>query len=149
MQREAQHDDRDTEREVPQAENEEPGGGTDDQVELDAGIPAKQRYEAKQSGAFAKRDDQAAEQLVRPMHQRHAQSHRDERQVDRDDRAIGAGVGQRVGQRVDRGRDHDQCSQGIDDLELASSTDRVAGGAEFDQPAKPLRKWGPHRRRPL
>jgi hypothetical protein len=133
VQRHAKNDDAEAQHEMIEAQNKKARGGADDQVQLYPGIAAEQRDEAEQGHAFGASDDQPAENLADPVHQRHAESPRDQAEIDRDNPAIGGRIGHRVRQRVGARRNHDQTRQRIQDLEPAADAQRISGGAKLEK----------------
>lgn len=97
MQRHAKDDDAESQHQMIEVQNEKARGCADDQVELYPGIAAEQRDEPEQGRTFGPGDDQPAEDLTDAMHQRDAERHRDQAQIDRDNPAVIGRIGRRVG----------------------------------------------------
>jgi len=96
VQRHAKEDDPKAQHQMIEAQNEKTRSGANDQVQLYPGIAAEQRDEPEQGRTFGAGDDQPAEDLTDAMHQRHAERHRDQGQIDRDNPAVIGRIGRRV-----------------------------------------------------
>src|SRR5207248_10387539 len=87
VQRETEDHNAEAQHQMIEPENDKARGGTDDQVQLYAGVAAEKRDEPEQGGAFGTGDDQPAKDLTYAVHQGYAESHRDQAEIDRDDPA--------------------------------------------------------------